>query len=172
MGSLNIKRDDGTIILPNGYSVSPLLSQEAFRKSETFGRVESQRAGVVPWTRYSFSGGNVSDKNFVVTLCFHDQELFSVTMCVDFYSPGQKDWSYYSLDIESSAKQCHDAMLEEMLGTPDESERLAGIHLENTHEVLSLPLKWFFSWGSVMSAHDFNGGGTYIIINYDNEEKA
>lgn len=171
MKSIEINADNGTIILPNEYSVSPSLTQEAFRNSEMFSNAQSRTAGTFPWIHYSFSGGSVSNRNLIVSLSFYDQMLVSTHMTVDFYPPGPKDWSDYSLDVETVTKQCHDALLEEILGKPIESGRLKGINLDPAHETLARPLMWDFPWGTVRSSYDFKGGGTYIIVSYGNRQE-
>jgi hypothetical protein len=171
MKSIEINTDNGTIILPSEYAVSPSLTQEAFRKGEMFSNAQSRTAGTFPWIHYSFSGGSVSGRNLLVSLCFYDQMIVSTHMTVDFYPPGSKDWSDYSLDVETSTKQCHDALLEEILGTPTESDRLAGVHLDPAHETLARPLKWDFPWGTVRSSYDFKGGGAFIIVGYGNRQE-
>ncbi|MBN1254606.1 MAG: hypothetical protein JXA50_04970 [Deltaproteobacteria bacterium] len=90
---------------------------------------------------------------------------------MDFYPPGPKDWSNYSLDVETATKQYHDALLEGILGKPTESDRLAGVNLDAAHESLAKPLKWDFTWGVVRSSYDFKGGGTYIIVSYGNRQE-
>jgi hypothetical protein len=171
MKSIEINTDNGTIILPNEYTVSPSLTQEAFRNGEMFGNAQSRTAGTFPWIHYSFSGGSVSDRNLIVSLTFYDQMLVSTRMTVDFYPPGSGDWSNYSLDVEKATKQCHDALLEEILGKPTEADRLAGVNLDAAHEPLARPLKWDFPWGTVRSSYDFKGGGTYIIVSYGNRQE-
>ena len=106
-----------------------------------------------------------------MSLSFYDQMLVSTHMTVDFYPPGPKDWSNYSLDVETATKQRHDAVLEEILGKPTESDRLAGVNLDAAHEPLARPLMWDFPWGTVRSSYDFKGGGTYIIVSYGNRHE-
>jgi hypothetical protein len=171
MQSIEINADNGTIILPNEYLVSPSLTQEAFRNGEMFSHAQSRTAGTPPWIHYSFSGGSVTKRNLLVSLCFYEQMIVSMNMTVDFYPPGPKDWSDYSLDVETATKQFHDALLEEILGKPTESDRLAGIDLDLAHETLAKPLKWDFPWGIVRSSYDFKGGGTFIIVSYGNRQE-
>ena len=171
MKSIEINANDGTVILPNEYSIAPSLTQEAFRNGKMFGNAQSHDYGTFPWIHYSFSGGSVSDRNLLVSLCFYDQMLVSTNMSVDFYPPGPKDWSNYSLDVETATKQCHDALLQEILGKPAESNRLAGVNLDAAHESLARPLMWDFPWGTVRSSYDFKGGGTYIIVSYGNRQE-
>jgi hypothetical protein len=171
MKSIEINADDGTIILPNEYSISPSLTQETFRNSEIFGNAQSRTSGTPGWIYYSFSGGSLSGRNLLVSICFYEQMIVSMNMTVDFYPPGSKDWSDYSLDVETATKQCHDALLEEILGKPTESDRLAGVDLDAAHESLVRPLKWDFPWGVVRSSYDFKGGGTYIIVSYGNRQE-
>lgn len=169
MNNIDIDAKNGTIVLPNGYSVSSSLTKEAFRNGEMFGSAQS--SGALPWLHYSFSGGSVAGRNLFVRLRFFDQMIVSTSMSVDHYPPGAKDWSEYSLDVETATKRCHDAMLEEMLGQPTESARLAGVLLDAAHETLARPLTWVFPWGTVRSSYDFKGGGTYIIVSYGNRQE-
>ena len=39
-------------------------------------------------------------------------------------------------------------------------------HLGDVKETLERSLRWDFSWGSVISSHDFKGGGTEITVEY------
>ena len=77
----------------------------------------------------------------------------------------------YSLAVETATKQFHDAMLQEMLGKPTDSELLPGHLPDSAHEPLARPLKWVFPWGTVRSCHDFKGGGTYIRVSYGNRKE-
>ena len=95
------------------------------------------------------------------------------TISADFYSPGPKDWSHYSLNIEAAAKQFHDDILIKRLGKPTASDPLASMNLDRDHQCLARPLKWIFPWGTVLSSHDFKGGGTGITVHYgDRHEEA
>jgi hypothetical protein len=58
--------------------------------------------------------------------------------------------------------------VEKVLGKATEEIHLPNMNLSPAHECLTRPLKWGFPWGTVRSAHDFNGGGTYIMISYGN----
>ena len=171
MKSIDINTNNGTIILPNRYPVSPSLTQEVFRNGEMFSKAQSRTYGTFPWIHYSFPGGMVTGRNLLVNLCFYDQVVVYTTLNVDFYPPGPKDWSDYSLDVEAETKQFHDSILDKILGKPTESDLLPNLNLDAAHEILARPLKWCFQWGTVLSSHDFKGGGTYITVSYGNRRE-
>ena len=171
MKRIDINADNGTIILPNQYAFSPSLTQEEFCNGGMFGNAQSKTYGTFPWIHYRFSGGKLSGRNLLVNLCFFDQVIVSATMSVNLYPPGAADWSHYSLDVEAAAKQFYDAMLQEILGAPADSQLLANMNLDAAHECLARPLLWVFPWGTVRSAHDFKGGGTYIMVSYGNRKE-
>jgi len=168
MEMIDINRDNGAILLPNQYSLSPSLTRESFQNSEMFSHAQSRNPGTISWMHYSFSGGKVSGRDLLVRLCFYDQILVSADMTVDMYPPGPKDWSDYSLDVEAETKKFHDNLLEKILGRPAASDFLPNINLAAGQECLCRPLKWIFPWGIVRSSHDFKGGGTYMMVSYGN----
>jgi hypothetical protein len=171
MKKIDINRDNGTILLPNRYLISPSLTRDSFQNSEMFSRVQCRNPGTISWIHYSFPGGKVSGRNLLVSLCFYDQGIIDAHMTVDMYPPGPKDWSDYSLDLEAAAKKLHDNLLEKILGKPVELDLLPNMNLNAGHECLARPLKWVFPWGIVRSAHDFKGGGTYMIVSYGNRRE-
>jgi len=166
-----IDPSDGTVTLPAGCSISPLLSQDVFRKHSVFPRARSRDFGTLPWIHYHFSGGVIEGKELLASLCFYDQVLVYVSLAADFNPPGAKDWSSYSLDVEAAAKQFHDRLLEQEIGKPTRRDRLSVGNLPASQTTLACPLTWKFPWGRVCSGHDFKGGGTFITISFGNRQE-
>lgn len=165
MQTISINRATGAVGLPDGTRITPSLAQEDFRQGNLF-RTAGVRPGAGTWMNYTFPGGSVDGHDLIVILRFDAEKLTSVTLSLDFYPPGPKDWSSYSLDVEAQAKEHYDALLTEILGPPTEAIHLAGMSLAPAHAALSRPLAWHYPWGTVRSAHDSKGGGTYIAVSY------
>lgn len=169
---MNVDRQTGAVTLPNGWSAGPSLTQEGFRSGEMFPGARGG-GGVPPWIHYRFSGGRVEGKELLVSLCFYDEMLVSLSVTVDHYPPGPRDWSDYSLDVEAAAKDFHDRLLEDLLGGPTESSELSTNGLTEAQATLARPRRWILPWGKVLSSHDQKGGGTAIIVLYgDRQEEA
>jgi hypothetical protein len=163
---MQIDRDNGTVTFPNGLKIDPALTQNAFRALPAGSGANRQDYGTRPWIHYLLAGGQVDGKELLVRLCFHDQLLVFVSVSADLYPPGPKDWSNYSLEVEAATKQFHDCLLEQMLGRPSSGAIFLFGHLGDVKETLERSLRWDFSWGSVISSHDFKGGGTEITVEY------
>src|SRR5262245_52106761 len=105
---MHIDQQSGTITLPNGASISSALTQNEFRTTPEFAHAQSHDCGTLPWIHYQFGGGQIAGKDLLARVCFYDQLLVDVTLAVDHYPPGPRDWSHYSLEIESETKHFHD----------------------------------------------------------------
>ncbi len=167
---MHIDRHTGTIKLPNGYAIEPNLSQQEFRANQIFSHSRCRNCGTLPWIHYEFSGGELKGKTILVGLCFYDQTLVSVSVSANLYPPGNADWSNYSLDVEAAAKRFHERILTDTLGKPTKSEQPAAEYLSDRKTTLTSSHTWAFAWGSVNSAHDSKGGGTFLTISYGNRE--
>lgn len=172
MNELDINANNGTICLPNKFIVSSSLTQANFRNSEMFSDAQIRAPGTPPWIHYLFSGGLISNRDLYVNLCFYDQEIVYVKLNVGFYPPGPKDWSNYSLDIEAKTKNFHDKILVKILGNPGEAIPIPNMTIESSHKTLTIPFKWIFQWGTVLSTHDSKGGGTFMMLKYGNRHEA
>lgn len=168
---MHIDPQSGTVTIPNGGSVDPSLSQDEFRAASLYAVIREQHGGRLCWNEYRFSGGRIDGKEVLVSLYYQDQTLASVDLTVDLYPPGPKDWSNYSLNVEAATKDFHDRLLNEMLGPPSKSDHLSFIDLPPSQNTLRCPNAWAFPWGTVHSAHDFKGGGTYIFVRYANRQE-
>ncbi len=91
MSPISIDRDDGTIGLPNGHTIPPSLSQDAFRQTAMFQEARVQDYGTLPWIHYHFTGGTLEGRELLTRVCFYDQILVFVTLAVDLYGPGERD---------------------------------------------------------------------------------
>ena len=171
MPSMHIDAHDGTVSLPNGLRIGPGLSQDSFRGSPAFAGARGQDYGTLPWIHYHLSAGQVDGKDLLVSLCFYDLMLVEVSMTVDLYPPGPKDWSGYSLAVEAQTKQFHDRLLAEMFGDRSRAIRMFPSGLPKLEATLDKPLYWKFPWGIVSSYHDSKGGGTYITVGYGNRNE-
>jgi hypothetical protein len=165
---MQIDRENGTVRLPNGLEIGPALTQDAFRALPDSQHARSQEYGTLPWIHYHLPGGHIDGKEILVSLCFYDQLLVSVSLSADLYPPGPKDRSRYSLEVEAATKQFHDCLLEQMLGKPSKAARFPFGRLPDVKETLERRLRWDFPWGSVFSSHDSKGGGTDITVRYGN----
>lgn len=167
---MNVDRQTGAVTLPNGWSAGPSLTQEGFRAGEMFPGARSG-GGVPPWIHYRFSGGRLDGKELLVSLCFYDETLVSLSVTADHYPPGQRDWSNYSLDVEAATKDFHDRLLEGQLGEPTDSPEFSMGGLSEAQATLARPHRWVFPWGKVLSSHDQKGGGTSIVVLYGNRQE-
>jgi hypothetical protein len=163
---MTIDKENGTVKLPSGFSIGAELSQTAFRASDAFADSQRRDHGTPPWVHYHFPGGSLDGKELLVSLCFYDQMLVDVSITAEFYPPGQRDWSSYSLEVEAETKRFHDELLERLLGKSRESKRLSWSWLFGQTSVLEEPHSWRFPWGTVSSFHDLKGGGTEIMLSY------
>ncbi len=161
---MTIDTQDGTVKMPNGFSVGGELSQKAFKASGAFADAQRRDHGTPPWVHYHLSGGSLDGKEILVGFCFYDQMLVDVSITAEFYPPGQRDWSSYSLEVEAETKRFHDRLLEQLLGKCRESKRLSWRRFFGKNAVLEEPRSWRFPWGTVSSCHDFKGGDTTIIL--------
>src|SRR5437588_616520 len=169
---MHIDQLDGTVSLPNGFSISPGLSQDAFRAGPAFTNARSRDYGTLPWIHYHFFDGQVDGKDLLASLCFYDQLLVWVSLSADLYPPGPKAWLTYSLEVEAATKQFHDRLLERMFGKPSERGRVFLPRAPEDDRALQQWLCWRFPWGRVWSSHDFKGGGTDITVTYGNRRDA
>jgi hypothetical protein len=165
---MEIDPHSGVVTLPSGYPVGPDLSQAAFRADAVGAEARSQDYGTLPWIHYHFSGGQLEGKPLLASVCFYDQLLVSLTLTVDLYPPGPRDWSSYSLEVEAATKEFHDGLLTRTLGKPTQAEPLPLRPQASTPATLTRPLIWSYPWGRVISGHDFKGGGTSITVQYGN----
>ena len=168
---MQIDRENGTIRLPDGFSISPDLTQDAFRALPVFQAARSTDCGTLPFIHYHLSGGQIEGHELLVGLCFYDQLLIHAQITASFYPPGPNDWSNYSLDVEAATKRYHDALLQRMFGKPSTGESFLFRRLPKGQETLDRPLDWKFPWGSVFSCHDSRGGGTFIRVSYGNRNE-
>lgn len=173
MPSFQIHPDTGQIDLPNGLTIPPSLTLDDFCHDPAYAQAQCRNQGTSAWSHHHLPGGPIDGHELLAVLCFYDQMLVNVDLTADLYPPGPKDWSRYSLDIEAAAKQFHDRLLEQMFGPPTHREHIFPGSLPRTQSALEIPLRWDFSWGQIFSSHDFNGGGTSIILRYaDRTEQA
>jgi hypothetical protein len=168
---MHIDAHSGAVTLPDGFVVTATLTRDAFRQSETFANARADHAGTPPWIHYQFNAGRLDGKELLVNLQFHDQVLVSVSVTVDLYPPGPKDWSNYSLDVEAATKDFHDRLLERQLGEPAEPPQVSSAHLTPARATLARPRNWAFAWGAAASVHDTKGGGTFIMVQYGNRRE-
>lgn len=169
---MNIDQNDGTVSLPNGFSVSPSLTQDAFQQASVFRTARAQDCGTPPWIHYHFTGGRIDDRELLVSLCFYDQILVEVRLTASLYA-ANATWADYSLDIEAATKDYHERMLERMFGQSTRSNRDSVKHSSSSQSILAHPVVWQFRWGEVASRHDSRGGATFISIEYgDRKEDA
>jgi hypothetical protein len=168
---MSIDRNDGTVGLPSGHSISPSLSQQAFRQTALFQEARSQDYGTLPWIHYHFSGGVIEGRKLLASLCFYDQILIYVSLIANLYAEDVHDWSSYSLDVEAATKDFHDRILEQILGAPTARRRVSVGQMSPEHLTLACPVTWQFSWGLVGSGHDFKGGITSICVRYGNRHE-
>ena len=168
---MHIDRHDGAVGLPNGIRIDPAVSQEQFRNGPASAFARSEDYGTLPWIHYRLRGGEMDGKELLVSLCFYDEMLVEVSMTVDLYPPGAKDWSSYSLAVEAETKRAHDHLLAEMFGDSSRADRLFSSGLAEPDATLQRPLHWTFPWGLVSSVHDSKGGGTFITVNYGNRKE-
>jgi hypothetical protein len=170
MSQFLIDPGKGTIHLPGGATLSADQTQDAFRTAPAFADARDRNYGTRPWIHHEFSGGQVDGHNLFVSACFYDQLLVNVSISVDLYPPGAKDWSNYSLDTETEIKILHDELLKQMFDS--KPKKLPPLKMQNEkHAPLGRALCWSFKWGSAGSYHDSKGGGTYIVVEYDNRKE-
>lgn len=167
---MRIDPANGTVTLPNGFSISPDCTQDAFRAT-ALGAASRPHGGAGPWMHYQLSGGDIDGNDLIVRLCFYDQMLVYVDLTVSLYAPEQRDWSHYSLDVEAETKNLHERMLEEQLGKPSIGASLPSEPSPAEQKTLSQRLDWHFTWGEVSSCHDSKGGGTFVRVSYGNRRE-
>ncbi|TWU25505.1 hypothetical protein [Bythopirellula polymerisocia] len=163
---MRIDELDGTIIFPNGLSISPSITQQEFIETPGFASAESKEYGTLPYIHYRFSGGCHDGKELSASVCFYDQMFLSINISANLYPPGDWDWSNYSLEVESKAKHFHDQLLEQILGKPTKGGSFLFHQIPEIDETLKKPLEWRFPWGNVYSGHDWRGGGTSFGLNF------
>ncbi len=170
MSTFAIDPNDGTIHLPSGESLDSDLTQDAFRAASALAGANDRNYGTLPWIHYEFSGGQVDGHNLFVSICFYDQLLVYVSITVDLYPHGCTDWSSYSLDTETEIKILHDGLLKKMFDS--KPKKLPAVKMQDKkHAPLGRAIFWNLKWGSAGSYHDSKGGGTYIVIEYDNRKE-
>lgn len=165
---MQIDRENGVVVLPNGVTISPTLTQDAFCALPAGRESQSQDYGTLPWIHYRLSGGDIDDKEILVSLCFYDQMLVRASLTANHYPPGPRNWSSYSLEVEAAIKHFHDRLLEKLLGRPSKGPSFLLHRLPEGEGTLSRPLEWRFPWGKLCSTHDSKGGGTFIRVSYGN----
>ena len=166
MATFLIHPQAGILDLPNGLTITPSLTQDEFLFNPAFSQAKHQTPASGAWSRHPIPAGTVDGHDLLAILCFHDQRLVNIDLIANLYPPIPKDQHQYSLDIEAAIKQLHDRLLEQMFGPPTERLRIFPNPLPPSQSILEWPLRWDFPWGQVFSSHDFNGGGTSIIIRY------
>lgn len=158
---MNIDKHTGAITLPNGLTIEPRISLDELRE-----RGQQLTPPAHPASGQTFRAGEVDGKPLLVQLVLHKGELDHISMSVDLYPPGPRDWSQWSLEMESQIKLFHDALLRRLLGEPTRITPLPGYKLHDPPRTIDMPEAWDFPWGTITSAHDFKGSGTYIIVRY------
>lgn len=163
----------GRVTLPNDFVIGPDLTQEAFRSTPVGSTARSRDSGTLPFIHYSFSSGNVEERELLASLCFYDQVLLTLHLTVNLYSPKElADWSHYSVEVEAETKVLHERLLSRLLG----KSTICDLYSHSPPArlaALDYPEVWNYRWGTIGSYHDSKGGGTFIAVKYgDREEKA
>jgi len=170
---MRIDPTNGTVILPNGFSISPDCTQDAFRATAIGADARSPHGGPSLWSHYRFSGGDIDGNDLIVGLCYYDQMLVYVDLAVSLYAADRRDWSHYSLNVEAQTKELHERILEEQFGKPSIGASLLSNRFPAKQDALNQRVDWHFEWGEVSSCHDSKGGGTFVRVSYgDRSEKA
>jgi hypothetical protein len=168
---MTIDPGTGAIALPNGVAIDAGLTQSTFHGGPMFAQARADAAGVSPWMHYHIPGGLLDGNPLLVDLLFYDEMLVTVTVTIDLYPPGPKDWSNYSLDVEATTKDAHDQLLRRSLGEPSESCAIPTGGFSATQATLAQPHTWTRPWGSAWSGHDTKGGGTFLMVHYGNRRE-
>jgi hypothetical protein len=160
-----IDNNTGDMNLPNGFVITSTMTQTEFQNSPWYKNAEAHDAGTFPYIHYSFDGGLIQRKNLLMNICFYAEKLLYITLTVDLYPPGERDWDSYSLEIEAETKKFHDTILKNELGEPQIKDSLE-FGSPSIPKTLNQPIRYTYEWGEVYSGHDTKGGGTRIIVSY------
>ena len=108
----------GSIHLPNGFVITPSMTQTEFQNSPLYKKAKAHSSGTFPYIHYSLNGGLIQGKSVLISLSFYAEKLLYISLTVDLYPPGERDWDSYSLETEADIKNFHDTLLKNELGKP------------------------------------------------------
>jgi hypothetical protein len=164
---MNIDQNDGTVRLPNGNSISPSLSQDAFRQSAMFHESPLHNPETSSWIYHHVSGGTIDGHELTAFLCFYGQTLVSVELAVNLGVPAPSGSSPDLLELAAAAvKQFHNRLLERIIGPPSSSVSMPFDDPSPSLAMLARQLTWDFPWGKVISHHNFYSHMTCIGVTY------
>lgn len=167
-GKFKIDPANGTIALPNHLSIDADLTQDALRANGAIDDLRSWDRGTLPWIHYQFSGGLLEGDRMQVHLCFYDQVIVTVWLCL--VNPNDE---YPPFDYESQIeqKERYDDLLCGMLGKPAKGATFWFGRIRKGEDALNHSLLWRYSWGSVASCFDGKGMDVYMHIGYGNRHE-
>jgi hypothetical protein len=160
-----IDSNTGNMHLPSGFVITSAMTQTEFQNTPWSKKAKARDVGTFPYIHYSFDGGLIQGKKLLMSICFYAEKILYISLTVDLYPPGERDWDSYSLETEAETKEFHDTLLKIELGEPHIKDALE-LGSPSIPKTLNQPVRYTYEWGEVYSGHDTKGGGTRIMVSY------